>query len=161
MKNFWKFLGVIAFIVIMGLSMAGCTSTRSYKEPVVGVAYNIAIPAKDFQIIGIVRVETRVDARNNGELITYDALLKAAEAAGGNGIVNIMIDRKEQISTTTLGSSVISVDGLTEWYGSALAIRYTDDNLPEGTPMSTSTTSIGSGVGPAANREPPARGLRQ
>jgi len=133
---------VIAFVAVIGFSMTGCTTTTSSrKEPIYGVTYNIAIPAKNIQIVGIVRVEKKVDTYGNGELITYDALLKEAEAVGGNGIVNIMIDRLEKITSTTTTDITSTVTNMT-WYGSALAIKFTNENLPPDTPMSTSTGNL-------------------
>jgi len=141
MKRANKLLGFSMLMILAGISMIGCIteSTRSFKEPISGVTYNIAIPAKNIQIIGIVRVEAKVDTYSNGELITYDALLKAAEAAGGNGITNIMIDRLQQSKS----SDNIVNERTTTWYGSALAIRYTNENLPAYTPMSFNTTNLG------------------
>jgi len=135
MKNLVKLVGIIALVTIIGFSMAGCASSDKFKEPISGFTYNIAIPAKDIQIIGIVRVETKVDTNGNGELLTYDALLKAAERAGGNGIANIMIDRLQEYDSTAMNST-------TTWYGSALAIKYTNNNLPPDTPLSTSIGNI-------------------
>jgi hypothetical protein len=128
-------IGIIALIAVIGLSIAGCASDNSIKQPISGVTYNIAIPAKNIQVLGIVRVETKVDDEGNGELITYDALLKEAEKKGGNGIANIMIDMMQKDSSETT------------WYGSALAIKFTDDNLPANTPLSPITTRITGGIG--------------
>jgi hypothetical protein len=79
----------------------------------------------------------------NGERLTYDALLKAAAQRGGNGIVNIMIDvKRERIVTTATDNRGRSQSIIREtWYGSALAIRYTDTIAP-GTPISTDGNSI-------------------
>jgi len=148
MKNTFKVFGIIALVLVIGFSMMGCVSstTGNFKEPISGVTYNIAIPAKNIQIIGLVRVETKVDIDNNGELITYDALLKASEAVGGNGIANIMIDRLQQSTRAAIPMKT------TTWYGSALAIKFTNDNLPADTPMSTSTGNIIISGQPAASR---------
>jgi hypothetical protein len=147
MRNKVKLNVIIALIATNWFLMVGCTTT-SLKEPVSGVVYNIAIPAKNIQIIGIVRVETTVDSKGNGELITYDALLKEAERKGGNGLANIMIDKMENSS---FGSTAIT------WYGSALAIKYTDENLPAGTPISIGGVPANAGTQSSSTT----RGIRQ
>jgi hypothetical protein len=58
-------------------------------------------------------------------MFTYQALLKEAQALGADAIINVVIDKT--IQTTTI-SNVESTSGstITTWYGSALAIQYTD-----------------------------------
>jgi hypothetical protein len=106
--------------------LAGCT-TVGVKQRDEGTVYTIGVPAaKDVKILGLVHVEATVDSNGNGESITYDALLKEAEKLGGNGIVNILIDKRaeeKRLFGRTIGA------GTTNWFGSALAIKYTDDNL--------------------------------
>ncbi|GHT94898.1 hypothetical protein FACS1894141_2490 [Spirochaetia bacterium] len=143
------FLGMLGMVLAFG-ALTGCT-TVGIKEKVEGTVYNIGVPAaKDIKIIGLVFVEVEVDSNGNGESITYDALLKAAEAKGGNGIVNTFIDRKAE-KTKLFGITIKS--GKTTWFGAALAIKYLDDNLAtvtvtesEGkTVTSTSTPAAGGG----------------
>ncbi|MDR1279106.1 MAG: hypothetical protein LBK02_10175, partial [Treponema sp.] len=55
---------------------------------------------------------------DEGQIFTYQALLKEAQALRADAIINVVIDKKIQISTFP-GSHI------TTWYGSALAIRYT------------------------------------
>jgi len=138
-KKFW----IIALLAVIMLPLMSCsiTSSVSTKQRYEGRTFDISIPAKDFQVIGLVHVETSVDKDGNGTYITYDALLKAAEAIGGNGIANVMIDRK---TTTTIMKSIGSGVATNEqtWYGSALAIKYTNALAPD-TPLSTNSWVIG------------------
>jgi len=126
MKN-PKVLGIIVLLTVIMISLISCTSsTESLKGMYEGATYNIAIAAKDFEILGVVRIKTTVIDKENGEYITYDALLKEAEAKGGNGIVNVFIDREINSDSET-------------YYGTALAIKYTNTLAPN-TPISRSTT---------------------
>jgi hypothetical protein len=139
-------------VLVLALIIIGCTATPapttvsySIKEAHSGFVRDIDIPAKDFEIIGLVFHEA-VFENGNGERLTYDALLKAAAQIGGNGIVNIMIDVKRE-RTTRVSSSVYSgtrtqnINYRETWYGSALAIRYTN-TVAHGTPTSTGGNSI-------------------
>ena len=137
MKNL-KIFGIIVSLALIMLPMMSCM-TNELKARYEGTTYDIAIPAKDFEILGVVRVETTVSrndtrSRGNGEFITYDALLKAAEAKGGNGIVNVMIDKR----VTTSSSNITDT-----YYGTALAIKYTNTVTPN-TPISTSNRNVDS-----------------
>lgn len=134
MKRVQK-LGMLACALALGFVLMGCAS--SFKSSDTGTTANIGIPAKNIKILGIVRYESVVD-QGNGEKVTYDALLKAAEALDGNGIANIMIDVKRE-STKIFGFTISSKE---TWYGSALAIKYTDDNLAPSTPLSTSESEV-------------------
>ncbi|AEF86488.1 hypothetical protein TREPR_1318 [Treponema primitia ZAS-2] len=142
-------LGMLACVLAFTLVLPGCVS--SLKDTYTGTAWNIGVPAaKDVKILGIVRYETIVD-RGNGEKITYDALLREAEKLGGDGIVNIMIDVKRESSK--LFTFIFSSKDT--WYGSALAIKYSDENLTEttvskenGTTTSTPKSSNQSGMNP-------------
>jgi hypothetical protein len=125
MKKRGLFVGMLGLALAFGL-LAGCT-TAGVKQRDEGTVYNIGVPAaKNVEILGLVHIETEVDSNGNGESITYDALLKEAEKLGGNGIVNILIDKKaeeKKLFGRTIGA------GQTTWFGSALAIKYTDENL--------------------------------
>jgi len=135
MKN-PKVFGIIVVLALIMLPMMSCAT--ALKGRYEGTTYNIAIPAKDFEILGVVRVETTVSrarrngARGNGEYITYDALLKEAEAKGGHGIVNVMIDRKVKITFFKVTDT---------YYGTALAVKYTNAVAPN-TPISPGSWNV-------------------
>jgi hypothetical protein len=123
MKNL-KIAGIIALVAVVMLSLVGCTSTLKKMEA--GATYNLGMAAKDVDVLGIVRVETKVKG-DDGERITYDALLREAEKLGGNGIANVMIDKKTE---TFKFFFIIPVTSSVTWYGSALAIKYTNNTVP-------------------------------
>jgi hypothetical protein len=114
-------LGIAVFLLLV----TGCAT--SIKEGYSGTTWNIGVPAaKNIEIIGLVHYEGYVD-RGLGEKMTYDALLKEAERLGGNGIVNIMID----VKTEGIRFFNWLFDRKETWYGSALAIKYLNENLSE------------------------------
>jgi hypothetical protein len=118
--------------------MTGCTSTTALISganngsfPVVNVA------AKDFTTLGFVFTENTIEHsrsdtvnRASGEVLTYHALLKEAEKLGADAIVNVTIDAKidSKGSVTKLGALRLSDTEQKKeiWYGSALAIKYTN-----------------------------------
>jgi hypothetical protein len=104
---------------ILALAMAftfnGCAS--SVGAPI-GTVYQIGGPVKDVEILGLVYVKC-----NEGEPV-YQALMRAAEKKGGNGIANVVID-VESISTWFFW---ITSQRNTK-YASALAIKYTNVNI--------------------------------
>jgi len=157
---FMKYVKTVLIVLALVSVLAGCgttstSSSYSMKVPSSGVIRDISITAKDFEPIGLVFVEAVIE-NGNGEMLTYDALLKAAAARGGNGIVNVMIDvkreRHEATSSSMLGGSTSRVTIKETWYGSALAIRYTTTPAPNA-PMSTDSRSLsasGSGASSSA-----------
>jgi hypothetical protein len=129
--------GLLAVCAAVSIMLGGCATAM--KSPYIGTAWNIGVPAaKDIQILGVVHYEALVK-NGNGERITWDALLKEAEKQGGNGIVNVMIDVKRE-GTKFL---FFYLNPKETWYGSALAIKYLNENLSvnettdNGTKMST------------------------
>ena len=138
MKNTIRTIGIIMGIMVIAFAAVGCKTT-TFTEAQSGRVYNVAFGAKNIDILNVVYVETKVDKKGNGAKITYDALLKEAVKAGGNGIANIMIDKK----VTQTGFSKFIKDREETWYGSALAIRYT--NAPATSPISEDTTSLQGG----------------
>jgi hypothetical protein len=125
---------MLAMALTLGIGFVGCAT--NLKESYSGTAYQIGVPeAKDVEILGLVRYEAVVE-KGNGEKLTYDALLREAEKLGGNGIVNIMIDVKRQ-GTKFLW---MYLNPQETWYGSALAIKYLNENLT--TPAGASTSDL-------------------
>jgi hypothetical protein len=153
-ENFMKHVRTVLVVLVLSFVVMGCattaTTSQSLTEAHSGFVRDIAIPAKDFEIIGLVFHEAVVENGNNGERLTYYALLRAAEQRGGNGIVNVMIDvRRERLDTTTTsmtrgGSSTVTFREI--WYGTALAIRYTTTVQPE-TPISTGGRALSGSTG--------------
>ncbi|MDR0668987.1 MAG: hypothetical protein LBF95_02800 [Treponema sp.] len=117
-------LFVLGMLIVL-FALAGCTT--GLKSAYNGTTWNIGVPAaKNVEIIGLVHYEGLVE-NGTGEKVTYDALLREAEKLGGNGIVNIMIDVKRE------GMKFLfwMLNSKETWYGSALAIKYTNENLTE------------------------------
>ena len=85
----------------------------------------VITPAKDFESRGLVFTETRfqISSRGtiNGDTFTYQALLREAQRAGADAIINVTIDKR--VESITQGSTRTRQE---VWYGSALAIRYTN-----------------------------------
>jgi uncharacterized protein YbjQ (UPF0145 family) len=112
-------------LVVVLVALTGCTT--GFKAGYNGTTWNIGVPAaKNVEILGVVHYEGVVE-NGSGEKVTYDALLREAEKLGGNGIVNIMIDVKRE------GMKLLFwiLNPKVTWYGSALAIKYTNENLTE------------------------------
>lgn len=104
-------------------------------------------PAKDFESVGLVFTEntfTSTPTEIDGEIFTYNALLREAQRLGADAIINVVIDKKiiDKVITEETGSAAASAtdsqasrasqrSSTTEsvheetWYGSALAINYT------------------------------------
>jgi hypothetical protein len=139
MKN--KFLIVLMIAVICGSflltscgSMGGGSARRTVSNQG-NFGEHIATPAKDFESRGLVFTEFSYQINQtrgtiNGESFTYQALLREAQRAGGDAIINVVIDR--QVDTVTSGANTIITH---TYYGTALAIRYTNA-------LATSTTTV-------------------
>jgi len=143
MKNTFKIFGIIAMVAVIGFSVVGCST--NYKTAEKGMVKSLGLPVKDVEILGVVRVqaiETKTGV--DGEGITYDALLREAEKLGGNGIINIMIDKQVQQTKFI----IFTLKDSTTWFGSALAVRYTNENLSADIPTTNSGENIkSSGTG--------------
>ncbi|MDR0668816.1 MAG: hypothetical protein LBF95_01940 [Treponema sp.] len=158
----WVLVTLAAFAV---LAVTGCVTTTATTEGTNDGNFgeNIRTPVKDFQTVGLVFTETQLavttSGGNEGQIFTYQALLKEAQAIGADAIINVVIDKKVQ--ATMFPSSHI-----TTWYGSALAIKYMD-TLTETTSVTviigdttttTQTTSVyfNDGSGGAGSGNAPA-----
>jgi hypothetical protein len=118
----------VLLIVAGVLAFTGCLSSgnvavdRSDSGPF-GEHYRT--PVKDFVTLGIVFTENQfqVDSSGflSGNIFTYQELLKAAQDLGGDAIINVVIEQRND--TESSGLSSIREE---TWYGSALAIKYTD-----------------------------------
>ncbi|MDR0877909.1 MAG: hypothetical protein LBN21_07635 [Treponema sp.] len=175
MKNKLSF-GVLfilaAFVVLVA---GGCVTTQTTEEHQGNFGEHTRIPVKDFQTLGLVFTETQLAAADNGkdegQIFTYQALLKEAQALGADAIINVVIDKKIEASSSPGRYS-------TTWYGSALAIKYTatltETMVTSDGVVTTSTTSVYFNYGgiadtgsaaakPSAGEQPPPpiKGIRQ
>jgi len=125
--------GILALLLVVGLSLAGCKTIDSITGGVntpQGDFQNITVPAKDFQSLGLVFAEASYDQDANGargDILTFQALLKEAKALGADYIVNVVIDYKNEGSQQYVFNKPKNlVKGKVTWYGSATAIKYTE-----------------------------------
>jgi hypothetical protein len=102
----------LAFTLLL---MVGCAYRTGAP---IGTAYQIGGPVKEVEVLGLVYVKCEP-----GEPV-YQALLRAAEKKGGNGIANVTID-VEDMTTWFFGFTT----SRTTKYASALAIKYTNENI--------------------------------
>jgi len=107
-------MAAIGFALVF--TFTGCAYHRG--EPI-GTVYQIGGPVKEVEVIGMIHVKC-----NEGEPV-YQALMRASEAKGGNGIANVVID----IERVTIRSGLITWSESNVKYGSALAIKYTNQNI--------------------------------
>ena len=107
---------ILALALLSFLLLIGCASNvGSYT----GTVYQIEGPVKETEVLGLVYVKCE-----NGEPV-YQALLRAAEKKGGNGIANVVIDVEDKTTTWFWGfKSSRNIK-----YASALAIKYTNENI--------------------------------
>jgi uncharacterized protein YbjQ (UPF0145 family) len=130
MKNF-----VWLALVCTAIGLSGCATTM--KDNFSGKSENITVGAKDFTAVDLVFVETVV-AKGNGEKVTYDALMKAAAEKDADAIVNVSIDVKKS------GTKFLwfYLNPQETWYGSALAIKYTESIRERDAPLSNDKGGI-------------------
>ena len=127
-------MGILALLLVLGISLSGCKTIDSVSGGVDNprmTFFDIGVPAKDFQALGLVFAEASYDEDTNGsrgDVLTYQALLKEAKALGADYIVNVVIDSKNEGSQKYLFGRPIGrlTQGKVTWYGSATAIKYTN-----------------------------------
>lgn len=107
---------ILAFALLSFLLLVGCTS--SVGAPI-GTVYQIGGPVKETEVLGLVYVKCE-----EGEPV-YQALLRAAEKKGGNGIANVVIDVEDKTTIWFWGFR----SSRNTKYASALAIKYTNENI--------------------------------
>ena len=127
MKNKSFVLTALIIIISAALLVTGCKSTSA------GVSFEnsgafgeqIRTPAKDFTSMGLVfsEVTFQVNSKGNisGDTFTYQALLKEAHKLNADAIINIVIDNRIENVSSGFDSNKQQT-----WYGSALAIKFTD-----------------------------------
>jgi len=111
-----KTKSILALALLPLLLLVGCAS--SVGAPV-GTVYQIGGPVKEVEVLGLIYVKCE-----NGEPV-YQALLRAAESKGGNGIANVVIDEQEE----SLSLFALNLGKKNTKYASALAIKYTNENI--------------------------------
>jgi uncharacterized protein YbjQ (UPF0145 family) len=132
MKSKFHFLTSIMVIASAAFVFTGCltfTTTSTAAESVTfqnngTFGQHIRTPVKDFVSAGLVFTENQFEFDSKtfkGEIFTYQQLLKEAQKLGADAIINVVIDKK--ISRITFGMEKSQRE---IWYGSALAIKYTD-----------------------------------
>jgi len=104
-----------AFLSLL-LMLSGC---MYHVGSPIGEVQQIYGPVKEVEILGLVYVKC-----NEGEPV-YQALLRAAEKKGGNGIANVVIDL-ETMTTSFFG---LTLSQRNTKYASALAIKYSNANI--------------------------------
>ena len=162
-------LGLLAFIICAAFLTAGCYSwpvTESAGINGINVEHSAAfgtarVPAKDFESLGLVFTEFQLVTSKSGggyystpdtaegEVFIYQALLKEAHKLGADAIINVIIDKVTK-------SEERGQNTVTEytWYGTALAIKYTDSVIiPEDMIYAIP------GSNPPENSNTPSRGL--
>jgi len=124
-------LVLIASVALLtGCGSFGTTSSSAEVYFTNGGTFgeNVFIPVKDFEAVGLVFTTTQFttnDKTIDGDVFTYQALLKEAEKLGAHAIINIVIDKKFELVTTGANLSAKTWQQQT-WYASALAIKYTE-----------------------------------
>jgi hypothetical protein len=128
---------LVLFVMIgAAIALTGCFSTAAQvsfsNDGTFGE--NILIPAKDFESKGLVFTMVEFVAGTKafeGEVFTYQALLKEAQKVDADAVINIVIDKKFESMTQGMNTNQKET-----WYASALAIKYTT------TLKSTTTTNV-------------------
>ena len=123
MKN-RLFLAIIVLAVFAILS-TGCKTSAQVSNDNWGTFGVVAgIPVKDFVSMGLIFTEVSFTVDNkkiDGKVFSYQELCKKAEALKADAIINITIDKKSEMIREN--NKVFKRE---TWYGSALAIKYTD-----------------------------------
>ncbi|MDR0663321.1 MAG: hypothetical protein LBF80_04485 [Spirochaetaceae bacterium] len=127
--------GILVIVLVFVMLLAGCAT--SVKANFSGKSENITVGVKNFTSVGLVFVECVVN-KGSGERVTYDALLKAAAEKDADAIVNVNIDVKRE----GLRVLMFLFNPVETWYGSALAIKYTETMLERTAPVSNDKTGI-------------------
>ena len=140
MKNKFLFFGMISLLI--GIIFAGCivvpSKVANFDFDNRADFLNGPIAVKDYQPLGMVFHTESVFIKKDigkpsitGNILTYQTLLKKAEDLGADAIINVAIDYKyegfDEVSATGASAS----ERIYTWYGSALAIKYTNAIMPQ------------------------------
>jgi hypothetical protein len=125
MKNKSLIFASLVIVSLCALFTTGCFSTAPELKHQGIFGEDVLIPAKDFESKGLVFTEVQMDLTSaneiQGDIFTYQALLKEAQRLGADAIINVVIDKLSRDVTEG-----INTKHRVTWYGSALAIKYTD-----------------------------------
>ena len=135
MKNKIKILAALVIMMAVIFTFTGCFGFPAYFASQMhyhnwGVFGEAAvIPVKDFESVGLVFTEVSFILRDGGNIegqtFTYQALLREAAKIEADAIINVAIDKKWDRVVEGKKSFIRET-----WYGSALAIKYTNAMLP-------------------------------
>jgi len=115
-RELTKFAQAAGIMLAMVFTFSGCAYHTGNP---IGTVYQVGGPVKDVEVIGMIHVKC-----NEGEPV-YQALMRASEAKGGNGIANVVIDiERVQVRSGPFNWSESNIK-----YGSALAIKYSNQNI--------------------------------
>jgi hypothetical protein len=113
---------VSAVFVFTGCLSSATAVNRDNNGP---FGQHFRTPVKDFVTVGFVFTENQFqvepDGAFSGDIFTYQELLKKAQELGGDAIINVVIEQRYDTESTVLSSTRKET-----WYGSALAVKYTD-----------------------------------
>ena len=129
----------VALVLLAGgaLMFTGCVGApMAQHQQMLGLSFSnegrfsqlTTIPVKDFEVVGLVFYETNFRATGGnitGDVFTFHGLLREAERRGAHAIINVTIDKLEHHSS--VGGNRIRNE---TWWGTALAIRYTNNIRP-------------------------------
>ena len=125
-------IGVTALALLLGFSFTSCKTVEVLGGGVSaerGSYETIRTPAKDFNTLGLVFAEAVKELKDesvSGDVLIYQKLLQEAKKLNGDYIINVVIDRKFSGTQKKFGRFVIEFKGTEYWYGSAVAIKYTN-----------------------------------
>ena len=138
MKNRALILMALVVTTCAAVFLTGCAteSTVSATNSIqnLGTFGEVVIPVKDFESKGLVFTQMEFNTDPNGtikgNIFTYQALLKEAQKVGADAIINVVIDRRiettKRVNVSEYGGTSVTETKKETWYGSALAIRYTN-----------------------------------
>jgi len=152
-------------VITCAVSFTGCVTPVVEKKTNQnwGAFGDVLVPVKDFEAKGMVFTETQFTVKTNGvidgKVFIYQALLKEAQKAGADAIVNVIIDRVTE--SETRGSGFSTTGAIKEtWYGSALAIKYTTALTQSDATGSPNRSATFSGSASASSQQPVGFGFR-
>ena len=124
----------IAVLVVLVSVLAASCSSVDVTTNKVGWSDYTAISAKDFDIVGVIFLESKVERvvsplflkrEKKGSEITYAMLMQEAVKMKADDIINVRIDSRDE-STTSLFDFFTGYNKSTMYYATAMAIRYKD-----------------------------------
>jgi hypothetical protein len=128
-KGFWMSLFFLTVLFVC----TSCATTRLTTNKV-GWSDYTGITIKDFDVVGIITVESEVtkkvapfglNSSLEGSEITYAMLMEEAAKKKGDDIINVRIDKIED-STKSLFDFIVGYKKTTKYIATALAIKYKD-----------------------------------